>query len=1154
MLRVTAALAALLLAGPADAQQLDRRSRDEPEVVVEAGGRVGPCDAIVFDPKGQFLFAGGDDKVVRVWPVTDKGLDTDPARGRVLRWRAWREQRGGVKAVAVSPDGLRVAVGGYGMRPSTVAVIDRRTGDLVGLTWPQTRPEIDNFNAVFTVAFSPDGTKVGFGTADGSLWLWQPALLPEPDAAGRPSPMPRWAGRHAPGRRADEFNFPRALRFDGPDRLVSVAKSGEVLAADLRGPLPEVAGPAGGGTPLFDLNAAENPRFPVYRAAWSPDGRWLAVAPDRPYVLVVAADGTVAHRLPLPPQRFPRSLAWDKAARLAVGVAEALPADKGRPRFYSEARDELRVYDLTAQGEPKLTRTPLNGPAEALAFHPGDGRIAVAGGDADEVTLLAPDGPARVVRGAGRRAWGVGLSADGRVVGVQTAREPLSTDPNARGAGGWTRFDLSRLAPTRDESAKWVDTVPAADGWSIRPDPDERFLWRAVLTRPGMPEVAYPLPLDPLREQGPTCYTFLPAAGDRPTRVLVGHYYGASLFELRAEGVVRSKLFTGHAGEVLSLAAARDGSWFVTGGADHTVAAWNLTDWPSHPGLGAAVAARAGAAEVTAVSTASPGWEAGLRAGDRLDLLAVGGRRVFDRRPGKDAVGTPEAAAEAVARARPGVELFFGLVDAGGRRRDTLTTVRQRPVWKWFPAFNDHGRLTDWVVWSWHGSYYHTTSAHGDRLAGWHVNAPDAGGRPEFYPLQQFERQFHRPEVIEKLVASRDPAAALAEARGPNPQPPSFAQYEPAPVRIGLRETVAGPAGVTAAVAVRPRGSNPDLLPERVELWLNDHRLKTWKGTGADPFDQTVAIPAAALRAGENQLTAVTYNAAGGRAEDVRRLTNPRPAPPAELVAVSVGIDDYSGHRKAVGGARGFGDLSFAKKDAGGIARAFESFKGAGGCFAAARIDLRLDADATRAKLLAAIDDAAAKARPDDLMVVFFAGHGDLVGGPDPRQVAAGRARGVLGGAGRFVLCGPDYARGTAAQTGLSAEELFEALAKVNCRKVVLLDACHSGEAAAANLVRRFVPDGHGPFVVASCDQGQVSFEDARAGHGVFTAAVLDALGPGYRRADADTDGALGADELYEYVSDQLPGLLRRAGKAADAQQPICFPRRPPHEAVVSRR
>src|SRR5438045_7262444 len=117
LLALTAAAA---LAAPAAAQQLDRRSRDQPEIVVEAGGRVGTCDALTFDRDGRFLFAAGDDKVVRAWPYsaahalgfTFAGLDTDPLKARTLRWRAWREQRGGIKAVAPAPHCRRVRLGG----------------------------------------------------------------------------------------------------------------------------------------------------------------------------------------------------------------------------------------------------------------------------------------------------------------------------------------------------------------------------------------------------------------------------------------------------------------------------------------------------------------------------------------------------------------------------------------------------------------------------------------------------------------------------------------------------------------------------------------------------------------------------------------------------------------------------------------------------------------------------------------------------------------------------------------------------------------------------------------------------------------------------------------------------------------------------------
>src|SRR5207249_9250518 len=122
-------------------------------------------------------------------------------------------------------------------------------------------------------------------------------------------------------------------------------------------------------------------------------------------------------------------------------------------------------------------------------------------------------------------------------------------------------------------------------------------------------------------DQAPTCYTFVPTAADKPARVLVGHYYGCSLFELDPARVAknphtgipelpRAKLFVGHGAEVNSIVADRTGEWFVTAGSDQTVAAWSLADWPSQRALGAAFEVdAAGRLVVGLVDVGSPAWE-----------------------------------------------------------------------------------------------------------------------------------------------------------------------------------------------------------------------------------------------------------------------------------------------------------------------------------------------------------------------------------------------------------------------------------------------------------------------------------------------------------------------------------------------------------------
>ena len=217
---------------------------------------------------------------------------------------------------------------------------------------------------------------------------------------------------------------------------------------------------------------------------------------------------------------------------------------------------------------------------------------------------------------------------------------------------------------------------------------------------------------------------------------------------------------------------------------------------------------------------------------------------------------------------------------------------------------------------------------------------------------------------------------------------------------------------------------------------------------------------------------------------------------------------------------------------------------GDGKHFPSGNIATLLNAKATRKGLLAELEKLKdAPVKPDDLLVVFLAGHGDLLGpGGKPRPpLAAGvAARGFPVEVGQFVFCCPDYLPTKPAETAISAEELFNVLASVNCRKLVLLDACTRG-AVQTNMLRRFIPNGQGPVVIAACDHYQSSCEDNDLGHGAFTYAVLEALGTKFRAADRDSNGELSPAELYGYVAKRVPELARDIAPG-NRQNPICFP------------
>lgn len=1150
---------ALLLANAGDAQQFDRRARDEPEVVIEAGGRVGTADVVRFTPDGSVLLAGGDDKVVRVWPYSASGLDASPERAKILRWRGWRDQLGGVKCISPSPDGKRVAVGGYGLKISSVAILDRETGETVAITWPRTR-EGGYHDAVTAMSFHPDGKRVGFGTADGTLWFWEPRKLDKAEA-DRVWNAPVCAGRFA-NPKPEQLDFTRGIRFPDADTMVAVSSRGQVLACDLRAKLTDDPGaPVPEGRTLFEVNAEVKEDYRVDKSEWTGDARWLVVSTSGPLLLLRSADGKQTKRIELPTDHFARSLAvHPKTGKIAIGVGSALPAVAKKPRFYMEPDDQIWVYDNpTGAKAPEPKKLPHPGRAEAMTFHPTEDRLAIAGGDADEITLLdlaTPDKPISVIRGTGRRMYGINLSESGEVIAVKTGRNATATDPNDRASGPWVRFNIPRFTPTADARGNWIGPVVTAGGWEIVPDAASRFVWYAERAKPDGTRERLQLLLDQDLDQAPTCFTFVPGNAASGVRVVVAHYYGCSLFELNPQRAVknertgvlelpRSKLFIGHGAEVNAVVADKTGKWFVTAGSDQTVAAWSLEDWKTQAAFGGSFEVNGGQLAVGEVEVGSPAWEAGLSKDDRIELLAIGGKPVYDRRPKRPAVGTPEAAAAALAHPQSGIELFFGWTTPQGERRATPTRIKQRPLWKWFPAFDDKGRLTDSVMWMWHGSYYYTASMHADRMVGWHVNAPEVTGTPDFQPLERYKHLFLRPDVIAKLVGTRSVAEALKEAAGDNPLRRSFREVEPSPVELALKNTVVRDDGVKLSIAVHPRGNNPDLLPDRVELWVNDYRFRVWAGKGKEAIREDVQIPASAFRGGDNQITVLAMNPLRGRAEASGSVHNPTKPPEPHLTGFAVGINNYAAHRNAVAGVRAFGDLGKARADAVGVSRELLTYRGPGKQFPEGAVSTILDDAAERKGIIAALADMKKSAvRPDDLLVVFFAGHGDLLspaGKPLPPPPLGVVARGMPADSGMFVLCCPDYVPTKPGTTAVSCEELFEALAQINCRKLVLLDTCHAGGAIEANVLRRFIPNGQGPTVIAACDQSELSFEDNKLGHGVFTYAVLEAMGPKFRSADANSDGTLTATELYGYLAERVPELVREI-RPGNTQNPICFP------------
>ena len=1094
-LACVAALLAVVLCGDFVRAQSNRRERQDPELIVESGGRLAYCDQMLFTPDGKWVLTVGDDKVVRLWACTDGKLDA--LSMRVLRWNIWREQRGAIYSVAVSADreGRYVAIGGVGEATTTVAVFDRVSGEMIHYGVPDAGR---NLFGVMSVAFTPSGKRLAVGTADGTVFVWD---------FKRFRPIGRHDVRVTPLIK-DGFNRVRLVRFLDEERLLSVAESSEVVEWKLNTEPVERA-----------RSWIINRGYSVRVATLSADHRWLAFGLKGPVIAVRSIDNAEKKDVDLDKGQFPRSVAFDSTVTtLAVGVGNVPPES----RFYMETDDHVRLFDV-AKGDFKAKK-PLEhaGRAESLAFHPDGGLLAVAGGNDHEVSLhdLTKNGRiVSVMRGVGTCLWDVGLSADGQVLGFKDHRNAKSRVPNERGQGAWRTFHLPRRRWVSADEFKPVERLDTVDGWTVKPDNDDAHVWYAV-NRVG---TAYRLEYDGAREGMPRCYTFMERDADHPPRLAVGHYWGLSVYELRPTGPKRVRLCVGHQGEVTALGLSADRSWLVTASNDQTIAAWALSiKWPSEPILGAAFETRGAKLLVKAVDTGSPAWEAGLIVGDEIVLFA------FD---GKQVVGGPGAWQLILRDPVPGKEHYFRVI-RDGKQVDMLTTCRQRPIWRYFPTSDG-----EWVLWMWRNSFY-DTSTKGDFAIGWHVNSPEPGQTPKYYRAEQFRKIYQKRTVIDKLLQTREVQTAL-KLLGDNPLPARFDETEPPAVALTLS---AVPGGWEATLTATPRGDNPDHQPRAGELWVNDFRLERWASVGdwekeGRKYSLKVRVPETALRAGENVLTFQTSNRIGGRAEVSTTVQATRKVPERpRVLGLLVGINDY----KASTPPRGqdnLVNLTSAVSDAQSIKKKWEEQKH----FGATELTLLTDAAADCDEIVKAFDALARKATPDDLCVIFLAGHGMF------REEEGKDTKRSL-----FIFCCPRFQGDNPEKTGLTSEVLYEKLAAINCRKLVLLDACHSGE-AASNPVRGLTPGGQGPVILAACDRNQHSYENPKFGHGLFTYCLLEALGERFAKADADGNKKLDTRELYDYARARLPELLGEIKQNEFLQVPIMFAPQPRPFTVTGR-
>src|SRR5205807_322563 len=110
-------------------------------------------------------------------------------------------------------------------------------------------------------------------------------------------------------------------------------------------------------------------------------------------------------------------------------------------------------------------------------------------------------------------------------------------------------------------------------------------------------------------------------------------------------------------------------------------------------------------------------------------------------------------AIKALEAPQPYQTLLFVWSREGKEMPSGLTTVRQRPLWRFFPIFQND-QPVDWVAWRWRDFFFDRGSPKAANSVGWQVHAKELDSPPHFWPLGHYPARRDEAKMREAFIGS----------------------------------------------------------------------------------------------------------------------------------------------------------------------------------------------------------------------------------------------------------------------------------------------------------------------------------------------------------------------------------------------------------------
>jgi TPR repeat protein/WD40 repeat protein len=410
----------------------------------------------------------------------------------------------------------------------------------------------------------------------------------------------------------------------------------------------------------------------------------------------------------------------------------------------------------------------------------------------------------------------------------------------------------------------------------------------------------------------------------------------------------------------------------------------------------------------------------------------------------------------------------------------------------------------------------------------------------DFVPVEAFFNEFYRPGLLSQILAGSLHAPARSLVARDRRQPRVSLEQAPATavgsrtvrVQIDLAES---PRDVEHATGSGVRD---------VRLFRNGTLVHWWHGNILLNGRATATLYAdVAAVAGENRFTAYAFNR-----DNVKSLDATLNLSGAERLrrrgtfyVIAVGIDYYDNPDFR---------LRYAVPDATIAAKVISDEQENLHSFDRTEVISLLDKEATKANILAVFERLSGsllnlrpaipqrirllpQARPEDAVVVYFAGHGIA---HESHFYLVPSDLGLSSGA--YPL---DRRRlATLLEHSISDRELAHAVEKLDVTSLALIvDACNSGQALGGEEQRQGPMNStglaqlayeKGMYILAAAQGTQAALEVTELGHGLLTYSLIV---EGLKKGEAAHKGVVDARSWFDYATARVPVLQQQHLEAA---------------------